>query len=71
MKTAHKADNMARRHHKKRAAREQQRKLKRKLCHIVEELGLGHYQGVKDSPLLRANKGLAINMLRRRYGFGG
>ena len=71
MKTAQQASKIAHRRYKKRAAHEHQRKLKRKLCHIVEELGLGHYQGVKDSPLLRANKGLAINMLRRRYGFGG
>ena len=68
MKTAHKADNMARRRHAKRTAREHQRKLKRKLCHIVDELYYGRYQGVKSSPLLRANKSLVMSMLKRRWG---
>lgn len=49
---------------KRRAAREHQRKLKRKLCHIVEELRDGHYEGVRESPLLRANWGLAMKMLK-------
>lgn len=53
------------RNKKRRVKHEQQRKLKRKLGHIVEEIRMGNYQGVKDSPLLKANIGLAKKMLNR------
>jgi len=50
----------------RRASRERQRKLKRKLCHIVEELRMGRYKGVRNSPLLRANLPYAMKMLTQR-----
>jgi len=68
MKTAQQASKIAHRRYKKRAAHEHQRKLKRKLCHIVDELYYGRYQGVKSSPLLRVNKQLTMSMLKKRWG---
>ena len=68
MKTVQQASKIAHRRYKKRAAHEHQRKLKRKLCHIVDELYYGRYQGVKSSPLLRVNKQLTMSMLKKRWG---
>ena len=48
----------------KRMRREHQRKLKRKLGHIVEQVRIGNYQGVKSSPLLWANTELVNRMLK-------
>lgn len=50
----------------KRMRREHQRKLKRKLGHIVDEIRIGNYQGVRESPLLRANIPLVNEMLKEK-----
>ena len=55
--------NAERRREIKRMRREHQRKLKRKLWHIVEQIRIGNYKGVKSSPLLRANLGLVRKMM--------
>lgn len=51
------------RNKKRRVEHEQQRKLKRKLCHIVEQIRKGNFRGVNSSPLLWANWTLAKEML--------
>lgn len=65
-KTEHKDKERNKRRMSRRASREHQRKLKRKLCHIVEEMRLGHYRGVRNSPLLRANLPYAMKILTQR-----
>lgn len=49
-------------------ARERARKRKRKFLRLVEEVGIGNYDGVKSSPLLHANWGRVMAILRSRYG---
>lgn len=56
----------ARNRHAKRERREHQRKLKRKLLKIIDKIGLGYYDGVKDSPLMKANFGFVQSQLKQR-----
>lgn len=46
--------------------RQAQRKLKQKLCKIIDKVGYGHYSGVKESPLLSANFSYVKRVLNRR-----
>ena len=62
--TKQKKQRAIERNKKRRVKQEHQRKLKRKLGHIVGEIRMGNYQGVKDSPLLKANVDLAKKMLK-------
>ena len=55
MRSEHRRQIAARRRHTKRARHEYERKLVRKLYHMAEKVRLGHYAGVKDSPLLILN----------------
>lgn len=57
--------NAIERNKKRKVKHEQQRKLKRKLGHIVEEIRQDNYQGVRTSPLLRANLELVKEMLEK------
>lgn len=70
MKGAHKRDKIARRRVARKTAHEQQRKLKRKLYRIVDLISAGYYEGVKNSPLLKANIGLAQRVLKKRGIWG-
>jgi hypothetical protein len=46
--------------------REHNRKLKRKLVKIIDNIGCGYYTGVRESPLLRANFSYVMRVLNRR-----
>lgn len=51
---------------RKRVKRENQRKLKRKLLRIIDKIGCGYYDGVKDSPLMKANWYFVQRVLKQR-----
>ncbi len=69
-KSVHGAKERDKRRQARRATRNRQRKLKQKLSYLVDEIGCGRLTGVKESPLLAANLGFAMRMLKRRSGFG-
>lgn len=46
--------------------RQAQRKLKQKLVRLIDMIGYGHYNGVKESPLVSANFSHVKRVLNRR-----
>ena len=51
---------------RKEAARKHQRKLKTKLLRIIDQIGMGYFNGVKDSPLMKANWNFVQRQLKQR-----
>jgi hypothetical protein len=50
----------------KQLRRKKQRKLKTKLLKIIDKIGMGYYDGVKDSPLMKANWNFVQRVLKQK-----